>query len=192
MEEVGTSENTEATSSIYTFTPRNLTLQLSIGRKHNAWYIIFARRYRTADSREICRLDQPSLRFRHRKNGSRFTFNPKAFTGWEPPGERLLEYLLSVDPAILKVVSRDADDDSPTEVEILIPEHRLAHWCERCHRWETIKDQGDGRWRAYRYAGYLCPSCFRKDSFFFRLLRLVAHAFMSKISTRFRTDASLP
>ncbi|ESK97292.1 hypothetical protein Moror_17857 [Moniliophthora roreri MCA 2997] len=179
--------------NILSFTPPNLALQLAIGCKRNAWYLIFARQYPTADSRIICRLDRPGTHNWSSRCERRFWFNPKSFTGWEPPGQSLLEYLLSLDPPILKVISSEQDFSNPIEIAILIPEQELAHWCERCHLWETVKESGDARWIMYRsksHPGYLCPPCSRKDWLCPRIYRLVYHLLATSFSALFRNDSA--
>ncbi|KAK7002472.1 hypothetical protein R3P38DRAFT_3326598 [Favolaschia claudopus] len=43
--------------AVHSFQHPRLTVSLSLGHKYNGWYLIFAKPYRTADSREISRLD---------------------------------------------------------------------------------------------------------------------------------------
>ncbi|KAF9268504.1 hypothetical protein L218DRAFT_953971 [Marasmius fiardii PR-910] len=158
-------------SSLYHFSPPRLRLSLAIGRKRNKWYLIFAKRYPTADSPEVARLDLPGLPV----HGHRFWFNHRAATGWEPRGKTFLEYLLSLgpnQPAVIDMVSGEDVTRILNEVVVLIPEHRLAHWCERCHSWESMDDES--RWALSREGtapGYLCPSCLENDWCGFRTVR---------------------
>ncbi|KAL0579635.1 hypothetical protein V5O48_002407 [Marasmius crinis-equi] len=168
--------------TIYSFKPPRLWLSLAIGRKRNAWYLIFAKPYPTADCREVARLDVPgSLMKAHQ-----FWFSEKAVTGWEPQGKSLLEYLLSMSPkqpAVLNIVSNDCWADRPNQVTVLVPEHRLAHWCEGCHVWENMEDPFS-RWIIWRPGPcprYLCPVCYEKDWLGSRAVRTisgVAHAIL--------------
>lgn len=159
------SDGKAAESVLYDFRPPSLNLDLAIGHKHNAWYLILAKDYRTADTREVVRLDAPGLPIRKTTAGlPHFCFNLEAESGWERKDENLLDFLLNLGPksrAVLRVVPQPTDgDDSRSnckEVEVLISEAQLAHWCENCGRWE-IKD--NQRWIVTRQGslpGYLCP-----------------------------------
>lgn len=139
-------------------------MNLALGHKFNAWYLIFAQPYRTADSREISRLDSrgPGRRVAWSPR-PRFWFNPKAVSGWERDGETLLDLLLSLDlhePPLFAVVDHES---GASKVEVLIPENKVAHYCEGCGRWEVAGDNAL-RWfmvRDDRLPGYLCPPvCF--------------------------------
>ncbi|KAJ8076666.1 hypothetical protein PM082_001089 [Marasmius tenuissimus] len=150
--------------TIYAFKPPRLRLFLAIGRKRNGWYLIFAKPYPTADSRIVTRLDVPGSH----ANGHRFWFSEKAVTGWEPHGKSLLEYLLSMSPkqpSVVGIISNDCWVDRPNEVDVLVPENRIAHWCEGCHVWEDMENPY-ARWIIWKPGPpprYLCPMCFEKD-----------------------------
>ncbi|KAK7472373.1 hypothetical protein VKT23_000490 [Stygiomarasmius scandens] len=169
-------------NQLFHFRPHRLALHLAIGHKRGKWYLIFARPYKTADTREVARLDQPVLCSRNLyddqdANTLRFWFDPLAFSGWEKEGQSLLDYLLDLGPnrpTILRVIP-SADDFAEREsssvplVEILIPEHRLAHWCEGCGEWEAMDLENGSRWVVSSSSGtlpsYLCPACYEKDWF---------------------------
>ncbi|SJK98041.1 uncharacterized protein ARMOST_01297 [Armillaria ostoyae] len=154
-------------ASIFKFTPPGLTLELALGHKRGGWYLLFARPYRTADSREVTRLDtrNPCLKIKNSSDSGapRFLFDLQTASGWERDGENLLDFLLLLGwghPPVLRCpVEGYAGNDSVMEVEVLIPEHRLAHWCEACGNWESVRDEG--RWikvEQTRLPLYLCPS----------------------------------
>ncbi|THV06179.1 hypothetical protein K435DRAFT_23450 [Dendrothele bispora CBS 962.96] len=165
---------------LFHFRPHKLALHLAIGYKRRKLYLIFARPYRTADTREITRLDQPTLYSRNLHcdqdtNALRFYFSPLAFTGWEKEGQSLLDYLLNLGPnrpKILKVITsaEDSAEGHPKGVplvELLIPEHRMAHCCEGCEEWETMGSENEPRWivttKSREFPAYLCPKCHEKD-----------------------------
>ena len=81
----------------------------------------------------------------------RFWFDPKAVSGWERNGENLFDFLLSLSPEfppVLEVVSAKTLLDNKggaKVVEVLVPEHRLAHGCESCRSWETVSNN-HARW----------------------------------------------
>lgn len=151
---------------MYDFKPPNITLRLAIGRKYNEWYLIFARAYPAADTREVLRLDKPQRCRRPTGTGHpRFCFDSRAACGWERENQSLLDYLLSLDsndPPLFAVISPYSESPKrarETEVEVLVPENRLAHFCESCGSWESIADN-DSRWiltRLDRLPGYSCP-----------------------------------
>ncbi|KAG7091198.1 hypothetical protein E1B28_010249 [Marasmius oreades] len=165
-------------SSLYHFSPPKLRLSLAIGRKRNKWYLIFAKSYPTADCREVARLNAAELPV----HGHRFWFDHKATTGWEPSDKNLLEYLSSLgakQPDILSIVSSKGTKSEPSEVVVLIPEHRLARWCERCHSWESIDDPIEARYiisRKEPFPAYLCPPCYESEWCGFRTLRNLFNA----------------
>lgn len=167
-------------ASVFKFTPPGLILELALGHKRGGWYLLFARPYRTADSREVTRLDahSPCLKIKDLSNSEapRFLFDLKTASGWERDGENLLDYLLLLGcghPPVLRCpVDGYVDNDSVMEVEVLIPEHRLAHWCEACGSWESVRDKE--RWIKVEQTKsplYLCPSCYEKDWILPRLAR---------------------
>ncbi|KAJ7686829.1 hypothetical protein B0H17DRAFT_1181037 [Mycena rosella] len=141
-----------------------LAVRLALGHKYNAWYLIFAQPYRTADCREISRLDSPGPAIAWSPR-PRFWFNQKAASGWERGGESLLDLLLSLDfrdPPLFAVVDHDS---GANKVEVLLPENKLAHYCEGCGQWEVAGNNAV-RWfmvRAHTLPGYLCPPCHAKD-----------------------------
>ncbi|KAJ7146030.1 hypothetical protein C8R44DRAFT_723883 [Mycena epipterygia] len=146
--------------AVHSFQHPRLTVNLALGHKFNGWYLIFAQPYRTADSREISRLDSrgPGRRIAWSPR-PRFWFNPKAVSGWERDGETLLDLLLSLDlhePPLFAVVDHES---GVSKVEVLIPESKVAHYCEGCGKWEIAGDNAL-RWfmvRDDRLPGYLCP-----------------------------------
>jgi len=158
---------------MYDFQHPNITLRLSIGHKYNAWYLIFARAYASADSREVSRLDRPRKNCRpNLTRRPRFFFDTKAACGWECGSQSLLDFLLSLDskdPPLFEVISpytKSIKRARETEVEVLVPENRLAHFCEGCGTWESVNDN-DARWiltRQDRLPGYLCPTCYSQSS----------------------------
>ncbi|KAJ7860258.1 hypothetical protein B0H14DRAFT_2745308 [Mycena olivaceomarginata] len=162
--------------AVHSFQHPRLTVNLSLGHKYRGWYLIFAQPYRTADSREISRLDTPGpLKTRGVwSTRPRFWFDPNARSGWEAGGgETLLDLLLSLDlhePPLFAVVDHEA---GVSKVEVLVPEHQLAHYCEGCGRWEAAGDNAL-RWfmvRSGSLPSYICPSCHGKDWFGARLIR---------------------
>lgn len=167
---------------LFDFRPPKLNLDLAIGHKHGAWYLIFARNYCLVDSREVTRLDEPGLPNRKDVGGHPcFWFNPKAFSGWEQQNQSLLELLLSFDrSAVLKVIPPTRSvPGALTEVEVLIPEAQLAHCCESCETWESIESDSR-RWtlvRPGRFPEYLCPDCYAKDWWGRRLGRAILRMF---------------
>lgn len=169
---------------VYSFRPYSLNVELALGHRHNAWYLLFARHYRILDSREVTRLDKPDLGVYisdcTKETGQtvggvtapEFWFDPKAFCGWERPGQTFLDFLLGLNPAILRTTWNDPDlDDGLKLVQVLIPEAQLAHWCEGCGTWESVPaksrdgkredaDSEQVRWiRMTRHdlPEYLCP-----------------------------------
>jgi hypothetical protein len=155
------------------FRPRSLALDLSIGHKRGKWYLIFARVYQTADSREVVRLDR-DFRIPYDQDQSCFWFDLNALTGWEKEGQSLLEYLIDLGPSqdtILKVVkpaetNLERKSKGPL-VEVLVPERRLAHWCERCGEWETMNLEEEFRWKVSStsrgFPTYVCPEVCNKS-----------------------------
>lgn len=153
---------------VYNFRTTKLSLDLALGHKYNAWYLIFARSYRLADSREVARLDLPGYAFQSPEPRSRpcFWFDPRVASGWERGEQSLLDLLLSLGPnqsAILSVESagETLEKSRPriNAVQVLVPEAQLAHWCEGCGLWESIDDES--RWLLARHdilPGYLCPT----------------------------------
>lgn len=169
--------------AVHCFQHPRLTVKLSLGHKYRGWYLIFARPYRTADSREISRLDTPGpLKPVAWSPRPRFWFDPKARSGWEVGGETLLDFLLSLElheQPLFAIVDHEA---GVSKVEVLVPEHQLAHYCEGCGRWEVAGDDAL-RWflvRSDSLPGYLCPSCHTKDWIGARLIRS-----LKRISFRF-------
>ncbi|KAF7340694.1 hypothetical protein MSAN_02097600 [Mycena sanguinolenta] len=160
--------------TVHSFQPPRLTVKLSLGHKHRGWYLIFAYPYRTLDSREIARLDTSGpLKTRGVwSTRPRFWFDPHACSGWEADGETLLDLLLS--PAILEPLFAVVDHEAGySKVEVLVPEHKLAHFCEGCERWEAAGDAAL-RWfmvRSSPLPSYLCPACHSHDWFGARLQR---------------------
>ncbi|KAF5355454.1 hypothetical protein D9758_006292 [Tetrapyrgos nigripes] len=176
-------------NSLIHFRPSRLALDLSIGHKRGKWYLVFARAYKAADSREVTRLDQPfRISYDQDTDSPVFWFDPTAFTGWEKEGQPLLDYLLELgphQPAVLKVVT-PARENSERKgrgslVEVLVSEGRLAHWCERCREWETMTLAEESRWkissRSRRLPTYLCPECQGKDWFGPKLFRALRNTF---------------
>lgn len=151
-------------NTLYDFQHPNVKVRLALGRKRKAWYLVFARSYGTGESREVARLDKPGIRSHHfGDTHSRFWFDTRAASGWERNGQSLLDLLLSLDPhdpPVLALASSNTlmeEKYGAMEVEVLIPEHRLAHWCEGCGFWETI--ESSPRWaldRPGKRPGYLC------------------------------------
>ncbi|KAJ7633785.1 hypothetical protein DFH06DRAFT_1336875 [Mycena polygramma] len=157
--------------TVHCFQPPQLTVCLSLGHKYRRWYLL-AHPYRTADSREIARLDAPAppaLKRLKSDSGSgwsprpRFWFDASARSGCEQGGETLLDLMHSLElheqPLFAVVDYEPAGGASMRKVEVLVPEHRLAHYCEGCGRWE-VADNGALRWymvRADTLPGYLCP-----------------------------------
>jgi len=162
-------------SSVHSFQLPRLPVALSLGHKYRAWYLIFAQPHRTADSREISRLDTSGPRNpEHWSPRPRFWFNPKARSGWERGRETtLLDLLLALElhePPLFAVVDHES---GVCKVEVLIPEHRLSHYCEGCGKWEV---GGEDALRWYMVCSdalpsYLCPSCHTKDWFGARGMR---------------------
>ncbi|KAK7028573.1 hypothetical protein R3P38DRAFT_2937270 [Favolaschia claudopus] len=159
--------------AVHSFQHPRLTVSLSLGHKYNGWYLIFAKPYRTADSREISRLDASGPFKSAWSTRPRFWFNPKARSGWELDGESLLDLLLSLDvhePPLFAIVDHEA---GVNKVEVLLAEHQLAHYCENCGRWEVAGDNAL-RWfmvHSDRLPRYICPACHARDWFGARLLR---------------------
>lgn len=154
------------TPEIYTFTPPSLTLDLSLGHKRGDWYLLLAHPYPTADSREITRLNR---RRGHAecalKRGNRhFIFDLRTVSGWESQGQTLLDFLLNLgptQPAILRNWGASGSSGAATEVEVLIPEHRLLHFCSGCDTWEATAEARRSRWFRVRKGTlpqYLCPT----------------------------------
>ncbi len=147
---------------LFDFRPPKLNLDLAIGHKHGAWYLVFAHTYRLADSREVARLDKRGLSNRKEVLGHPcFCFDPEAVSGWERQGQSLLDLLLAVERyPILKVVAPSSNSmpGTLTEVEVIVPEAQLAHCCECCEAWEST--ESNVRWILVRHSklpGYLCP-----------------------------------
>ncbi|KAJ7641833.1 hypothetical protein FB45DRAFT_1054244 [Roridomyces roridus] len=149
--------------------------------------------YPTAETREVARLDAPSRRSKSSagqwSRRPRFWFDPRAFSGWEAKNESLLEFLLALDvrtQPLFAVVDQNVDSAGiEVEVEVLIPESKLAHFCEGCGDWEAANAYDESlRWYMVRDAaehgtlpGYLCPSCHAKDWFGARAVRYLGRAF---------------
>ncbi|KAJ7763444.1 hypothetical protein B0H16DRAFT_1527866 [Mycena metata] len=168
-------------SSVHSFQLPHLPAALSLGHKYRTWYLIFAESHRTADSREIARLDAPSLAPRtpgprHWSPRPRFWFDPRARSGWEHAGApTLLDLLMALElhEAPLFAVVDHETEAGACKVEVLIPEHKLAHHCEGCGRWE-VGGEDALRWYmvcADALPSYLCPSCHAKDWFGARAIR---------------------
>ncbi|KAJ7605386.1 hypothetical protein DFH06DRAFT_1310201 [Mycena polygramma] len=174
--------------TVHCFQPPRLTVRLSLGHKYRRWYLLFAHPYHTADSREIARLDAPAPPALKRTNSGstsgwsprpRFWFDASARSGWEQGGETLLDLLSSLElheqPLFAVVDYEPAGGASMRKVEVLVPEHRLAHYCEGCGSWEVAGDDAL-RWfmvRSDTLPGYLCPPCHTKDWIGARALRLL-------------------
>ncbi|KAF8190674.1 hypothetical protein K438DRAFT_2018565 [Mycena galopus ATCC 62051] len=164
--------------AVHSFQHPRLIVHLSLGHKHpNQWFLLFAQPYPTAPSREISRLDTPGP-FKTRADVQwstrpRFWFDPRARSGWEQsdarPGqagseETLLDLLMNLDihePPLFAIVDHEPSAGM-SKVEVLVPEHLLAHYCEGCGRWEVAGDTAL-RWFMVRsdsgsLPGYLCPS----------------------------------
>ncbi|KAF7358534.1 hypothetical protein MVEN_00904300 [Mycena venus] len=183
-------------ASVHTFQPPGLTVTLSLGHKYRGWYLLFAHAHPFLTTREVARLDAPAprrARSRSRRRTAhsgwsprpRFWFDPHARSGWEAESdsesETLLDLLLALDlhhQPLFAVVDHDFQQSrapiSTSKVEVLVPEHQLAHYCEGCGRWELAGDDAL-RWYMVRNSdalpGYLCPSCHTKDWLGARLLR---------------------
>lgn len=150
--------------SIYDFQHPSVRVRLALGRKRKGWYLILARGHGESQTREVVRLDKPGLR-RNKADTShpRFSFDARATSGWERKGQSLLQLLLSLDPhdpPVLALASSNTvleEKWDAREVEVLIPDHRLAHWCEGCGSWEAV--DSSSRWtlvRSGKVPGYLC------------------------------------
>ncbi|KAJ6535106.1 hypothetical protein B0H19DRAFT_1080502 [Mycena capillaripes] len=159
---------------VHCFEHPRLTVRLALGHKYRGWYLLFAQPYRTADSREIARLDahaSGTVKSSRRSSWAprpRFWFDAHARSGWEQGGETLLDLLLSLDlhePPLFAVVDHEPASGA-SKVEVLVPEEQLARYCEGCGRWEVA---GDGALRWFMVhsdnmlPGYLCPPCHTKD-----------------------------
>jgi hypothetical protein len=151
--------------TVHCFQHPRLTVHLALGHKYRGWYLLFAQPYRTADSREISRLDAPAPAS-VKSGGSgwsprpRFWFNPRARSGWEQGGETLLDLLLNLELHEQPLFAVIDYEGGTSKVEVLVPEHQLAHYCEGCGRWEVAGDNAL-RWfmvRSDTLPGYLCPS----------------------------------
>jgi hypothetical protein len=148
---------------LYHFCLPGLHVRLALGHRYNAWYLIFARHYRTADCREVCRIDSGMLgTVMYLENEqNHFFFDPQAFTGWEKEDEALLDSLLSLEPSVLNIINEtNSSLGKLKQVQVMLPEGQLAHWCEGCGEWETMEDSQDVRWKIARrdtLPGYLCP-----------------------------------
>ncbi|KAL0955725.1 hypothetical protein HGRIS_001942 [Hohenbuehelia grisea] len=156
--------------------PPNLHLHLSLGHKRGAWYLLFAREYPTADSREVVRLSLRGTRPSRSETGRpRFWFDPKAFTGWEGRHQTLLGYLLQNHPDDPRILEIKRSKPLPrgkgivNEVEVLVHEAALLRWCEGCGTWESIADLTSPRWVLVRQKGgkgslpgFLCDVCYQK------------------------------
>ncbi|KAF9016116.1 hypothetical protein BDZ89DRAFT_415817 [Hymenopellis radicata] len=153
------------TPEIFKFTPPSLTLDLALGHKNGDWYLLFARPYPTADSREISRLNTRRGRAKCglKLGNPHFLFDLGTASGWEKDGQTLLGFLLDMGPAHPAILRNwgASGNGQAMEVEVLIPEHRLLHWCSGCASWEATTNSR--RWirvRKTRLPCYLCPSCY--------------------------------
>jgi hypothetical protein len=148
---------------LYHFCLPGLHVRLALGHRYNAWYLIFARHYRTADCREVCRIDSGTMGtvIYLENEQNHFFFDPEAFTGWEKEDTTLLDMLLSLKPSVLKVINtKNSSVGKFKQVQVMLPEGQLAHWCEGCGEWETMEGSEDIRWKSTRrdtLPGYLCP-----------------------------------
>lgn len=164
---------------VRSFRPPRLALDLALGRRHDRWYLLFARHYSPADSREVVRLDFKSTsldalnQFANPNMPStstplKFWLDKSAVTGWEKDGETLLDLLLSVTPNTPIIRFNKSVPEQHTrclQVQILIPEGQLAHYCEECKMWESVTERV--RWipkknsRKLKGPLYVCPKvCF--------------------------------
>ncbi|KIY65848.1 hypothetical protein CYLTODRAFT_455946 [Cylindrobasidium torrendii FP15055 ss-10] len=179
------------TPDAYAFRPPGLLLDLSLGQTSDGgdWYLLFARHYPTADSREVVRLNSrrhaKAVACQLKRGNPHFIFDQDAATGWEAPGQCLLDLLISVRPSVLRYWG--TDEGGRVEVEVLIPEHRLLHWCERCGQWESVQDGVEERWimvRKGRPPRYLCPQCFDKNWIGPRLKRALYRHSIARVASR--------
>jgi len=166
-------------NSLYDFQHPNVKVRLALGRKRKAWYLVLACGYGMTEVREVARLDKPGMSSASTDFAQpRFWFNSKAASGWERNGQNLLQLLLSLDPHDPPVLALSSSNTvleekyGARQVDVLIPEHRLARWCEGCGYWENA--HSNPRWvlaRPGKTPGYLCVMCAEKDWFGARLLR---------------------
>lgn len=170
-----TSSSPAAPPTLLTFqlTDPPIALELSLGRRAHSWHLVFGRAYGFVDSREIARLDlpaPPAPSVQHARHPT-FWLDPRATSGWETPGRTLLDLLLSAEPRVLRRTggtTRAGCGDTEgageaVEVEVLVPEERLSHWCAGHAEWEAVTND-EARWVA---AGqeYLCSTVRSRASF---------------------------
>ncbi|KAF7310302.1 hypothetical protein MIND_00404200 [Mycena indigotica] len=159
-------------STVHTFQLPGLPVKLALGHRYDGWYLLFARPYPTADSREVARIDAPAPKSRPSptRHAKRFWFSSSAQSGWESTKfPTLLDLLLALDvrqQPLFAVLDHDSESGS-SHVLVLLREEKLAHFCEGCTEWETAEDNSL-RWYMVRTSGdalpgYLCPSCHAKD-----------------------------
>ncbi|TFK74657.1 hypothetical protein BDN72DRAFT_671332 [Pluteus cervinus] len=172
------SSTSPRSKGLYEFQHPNVKLRLALGRKRKSWYLVLARNYGSGQPREVVRLDKAGMRSSSDGSHSRFWFNTKATSGWERNGQSLLQLLLSLDPYDPPVIALASGDTvleekcGALEVDVIVPAHRLARWCEGCGYWETV--DSNPRWilaRPGKMPGYLCGACAEKDWFGARVLR---------------------
>ncbi|KAJ7586360.1 hypothetical protein C8J56DRAFT_103880 [Mycena floridula] len=135
-----------------------------------------------AVSMDICRLDEPG----YLADPSRFRFSRSALgVGTRgPQSPSLLDYLVSLN--ILEVVApSEVPDGTVREVQVLVSESRLAHWCVGCDEWERRSDEGrfilTHKSLFPGYDEYLCEDCFKREEGLLKLIRFLTRYFYRQV-----------